>query len=125
MRILKFTVTGSRGEYEHELPAKLEVCPGCEGEGTRLHEAIGSHAYSREEFEESFDEEEREEYFKRGGRYDVQCTDCHGERVVPVVDEDECNRTHRNRKLLKLYEQVEERRAEWARQEAHERRMGY
>jgi hypothetical protein len=47
------------------------------------------HAYSAEEFFDEFDEEEREEYFRPGGRYDVQCETCGGKNVILVVDEDD------------------------------------
>lgn len=76
-------------ETTEELPARHEVCPDCEGHGTVLNAAIRQHAYSREEFEEEFsDEEDRAAYFRRGGHYDVPCPTCGGVRVVPVVAED-------------------------------------
>ena len=75
-------------EVEHELPARMEVCPRCDGHGTHLNPSIGEHAYTREEFDETFDDEDREEYFRRGGKYDVQCLSCRGKNVVAVVDEE-------------------------------------
>lgn len=76
-------------ENEVIIPSKFEVCPRCEGHGTHLHSAIGEHAYSPEEFNESFfEDDEREAYFTRGGRYDVQCEECHGARVLLMPDED-------------------------------------
>lgn len=74
-------------EVTHSFPSKNEVCPTCEGFGTHLNPSIGNHAYSMEEFYEEFDEEGREEYFKRGGIYDVQCEECKGNKVIEVVDE--------------------------------------
>jgi hypothetical protein len=86
-----FTVENDDGdEIQVELPVHFEVCPRCEGEGTHLHESIGQHAYTVEEFNEEFDDEERAEYFKRGGRYDVVCSECGGQRVISVVDEEKC-----------------------------------
>lgn len=73
-------------EIKREVPCKMEVCSRCEGHGTHLNPSIGEHAYTMEEFHESFDEEGREEYFKRGGIYDVTCEECHGANVVPVPD---------------------------------------
>lgn len=71
-----------------ELPAKMEVCDDCEGHGFVLNPSMREHAYSMEEFNETFhDEEDREQYFKRGGIYDIQCPTCNGKNVVPVVDE--------------------------------------
>jgi hypothetical protein len=77
-------------EISAEFPAKMEVCDGCQGFGTRLNEAIGSHAYSMEEFDEAFPphSEERDAYFERGGMFDVQCWTCKGLRVVPVIDQE-------------------------------------
>lgn len=45
------------------------------------------HGYTHEEFNEAFDDEERVEYFKRGGRYDVVCERCKGKNVVDEVEE--------------------------------------
>ena len=73
-------------EITKEVPYKFEVCSGCQGHGTRLHEAIGSHAYSMEEFQQEFDDEEAREYFTRGGIYDVTCWTCNGEKVVKHPD---------------------------------------
>lgn len=123
---IKFTRENSRGvETPYELPAVMEVCDRCQGHGTHLHPDIGQHAYSPEEFAESFDDDEREEYFKRGGIYDVQCEVCHGRNVVAVVDEDEANRTLRGRRLLKLYFDKVERESRYRAEERHERLMGY
>ena len=79
--------TDNGTEVELTLPGKFEVCDRCEGHGTHLNPSIGEHAYTPEEFAESFDDEERAEYFRHGGMYDVQCEECHGQRVVLVVDE--------------------------------------
>ena len=72
------------------LPAKFIVCPECEGHGTVLNPSMKEHCYTPEEFDETFSLDEQEEYFKRGGRYDVQCPNCKGKNVVLVVDEDAC-----------------------------------
>lgn len=126
MATITFTHETTGGfEHEHALPAKMAVCERCEGHGTHLHPAIGGHAYTREEFDREFDEEERGEYFRRGGRYDVACQDCGGRRVVPVVDEDAAKRTLRGRRLLALYFALEAREARYAAEERHERAMGY
>ncbi len=77
-------------EVSAVLPAKHVVCSRCEGHGTHLNPSIGNHAYTSEEFHDSFDDEEAEEYFKRGGRYDVTCEVCKGKNVVLVVDEEAC-----------------------------------
>ena len=68
---------------------KMEVCSRCEGHGTHLTPSIGNHAYSQEEFNETFwEDEDREQYFTRGGIYDVQCEVCHGDKVQEVIQWD-------------------------------------
>ncbi len=80
------------GERVVTLPVRLEVCSRCHGTGYHLTPSIGEHAYSMEEFRESFDPEEAEEYFRRGGIYDVTCERCKGRNVEEVVDEEACAR---------------------------------
>ena len=76
-------------EVEHTFPAINEVCGRCEGYGTHLNPSIGQHAYTLEEFNEAFDDDEsREAYFTRGGMYDVRCEQCHGNKVIQVIDEE-------------------------------------
>ena len=108
-------------EVEHELPARMEVCSRCEGHGTHLNPSIGEHAYTREEFEESFDEEGREEYFKRGGIYDVTCEECGGDNVVPVVDTDRL--TEEQKKIYAEHLKHERQCAQWDAEDAYTRRM--
>ena len=104
-------------EFCLTLPACREVCPECDGTGTVLCEGMRGACYSVEEFQESFDEEEAEEYFRRGddprgpGRYDVVCTECHGRNVILVVDEDHipANLSAEYQEYLKY----EEKRAQW------------
>jgi DnaJ-class molecular chaperone len=127
---MTITISGSDGrEYTHEWPAKFAVCDDCEGHGTVLTESIRQHAYSREEFEEAFDDDEsREAYFKRGGMFDVPCPTCKGNRVVREVDKERVSFMRHGKKLLELWEK-----SEWARLEDEaayraecemERRMG-
>ena len=70
-----------------DLPGKYEVCSDCDGHGTVLNESMRFHAYTEEEFSD-FSDDDREQYFKRGGIYDVVCPTCKGKRVEGVVDED-------------------------------------
>lgn len=120
------TFTNEEDEEEvHELPSKFEVCSRCEGHGTHLHPDIGGHAYTLEEFNESFDDEEKEEYFKRGGMYDVPCEECKGARVAAVVDEERL--TEEQKKAFALFQEQEEERArferDWRREQEMESRM--
>jgi hypothetical protein len=109
-------------EVQHELPAKNEVCDRCEGYGTHLNPNIGNHAYTREEFDEAFDDDEsREQYFKRGGIYDVSCEVCHGNRVVQQVDEDRL--TPEQRVVFDEYRDHQEQCARWDAEDRHTRRM--
>ncbi len=111
-------------EVELVLPAKNEVCSDCEGSGFVLCEGMRNHAYSAEEFDEAFDDEEdRAAYFQRGGKYDVQCPTCHGKNVVAVVDEE-----HVPAEKKEEYEawcESERERRQFEREERREREMGY
>ncbi len=108
-------------EVSAVLPAKHVVCSRCEGHGTHLNPSIGNHAYSMEEFQESFDEEGQQEYFRRGGMYDVTCHECKGKNVVLVVDEENC-RTAQQKADLASYNEAEEAQYEADREAAAERR---
>lgn len=115
MQVTYFDEDGD--EVTVELPSKFEVCSRCEGHGTHLNPSIGEHAYTVEEFNESFDDEEREQYFKRGGIYDVTCEECGGKRVTEVPDEGSMSAEQKEH--LKLWEKSQE---ESARMDAEDRR---
>lgn len=123
--MIKFTTMDDDGnEVEHELPSKKAVCSRCDGEGTHLTPSIGEHCYSQEEFEESFStDEEQEEYFKRGGIYDVTCEQCHGKRVEDVVDEDACT-DEPLKSLLDKYNEMLDDEYNYRRECEAERRFG-
>lgn len=70
---------------EHKLPTKFEVCPHCEGRGSSS-EYLGS--WSAEEWSRE-DDEFKEDYLE--GRYDRSCETCNGLRVIPVVNEEQCD----------------------------------
>lgn len=85
---IELTWTNDEGEeITHQFPGINEVCHRCEGYGSHLTPSIGNHAYSMEEFNESFDEDEAQQYFTRGGMYDVTCEVCNGDRVVQEINE--------------------------------------
>jgi hypothetical protein len=114
-------------EIQHQLPANYVVCSGCQGHGTHLNPSIGQHAFTAEEFERDFDEEQRAEYCRRGGIYDVQCTTCIGLRVVPVVDREACT-TAEHKESLALYDSRENDRrqddVDWAHEIRTQELMG-
>ncbi len=114
-------------EVTHSFPAKMEVCPECEGHGFTLREGLRGESYTASEFYEAFEEpEDREEYFRYGGKYDQVCDCCKGKNVVPVVNEERLS--EEQKKLYAEYEKWEEDNARYdaesrAERDA-ERRMG-
>lgn len=108
-------------EVKHTFPAVNEVCDDCEGNGTVMNESMRSYAYTSDD-EEMHDPEFREEYFKRGGIYDVQCPTCKGNNVVPVVNE-EALKTDEEKALFKSYQESEERSARYDAEDRAIRRM--
>ena len=102
-------------ENFHELPAKFEVCPRCHGQGSHVNPSIDGNGLTASDFAE--DPSFGEDYFS--GAYDVSCYDCHGLRVVSVIDEDRCDP-----KLLEAYYDQQREEAMYAAESAAERRMG-
>lgn len=106
-------------EMEVSLPSYKEVCSNCHGEGKHVDRAIDGNGLSREDFDE--DPDFAESYF--AGDYDVTCEECHGLRVVDVVDEEACQRQGKGEMLQRYYDRLEEERNHRA-EIAAERRMG-
>lgn len=100
---------------EVPLPFIYEVCPLCSGKGTHVNPSIDSHGLTAEDFHE--DPGFREEYLS--GRFDQTCNECHGDRVVPVVDLDRVDPA-----LLKEFREEQLADAEFEAMAAAERRMG-
>lgn len=116
--------TDDGDEEEVSFPVKLEVCSRCEGHGTHLTPSIGEHAYTMDEFFDEFDDEGREEYFKRGGIYDVICERCKGRNVEAVIDQEAVKRDPvLAAQYVRLEKQWEEEADHRAEQES-ERRYG-
>ena len=67
------------------LPGKRIVCDDCGGDGMVLNDSMRFHAYTAEDVAE-WSEDEREQYFRVGGCYDVVCQTCAGARVVDIID---------------------------------------
>lgn len=110
-------VDGCGDDVEITLPARFEVCPTCEGKGRHVNPSIDAHGLTREETD-SWCAEELEGYFQ--GRYDVECYECAGQRVVPEIDEGKALKSD----LTRVQQHLRER-AELDAEERHERRMGY
>jgi hypothetical protein len=104
-------------DYEEiEIPAKYEVCGTCDGKGSHVNPSIDSNGLSREDFDE--DPDFREDYFS--GVYDIDCNECHGNRVSPTPDWDRMKEEERTY----VQEYIESYFRDQAEQ-AHERKMGY
>lgn len=126
---IEFVAMNDAGdEVTHQLPARYAVCSGCEGHGTIINPSIGNHAFTREEFDREFDDEQQIEYMTRGGIYDIACTTCNGEKVVAAVDRNACRSDEQTTKLLALYDELEKDRrqgnADWAREIRMQELMG-
>jgi hypothetical protein len=101
------------------LPAMFVVCQNCGGHGTHLCPSLRGASFSSEEFEDLFDtEEDRAEYFRHGGKYDVTCASCNGRNVVLVVNEAACSKEQ-----LTLFQQHMQLEAEEARERAIDARV--
>jgi hypothetical protein len=70
-------------DTEIEIPATFAVCGTCDGKGSHVNPSIDAHGITPDEFAE--DPDFAESYFR--GDYDQPCNECHGLRVVPVVDD--------------------------------------
>lgn len=99
-------------EISVDFPARHEVCHDCDGHGTHLRTSIRNHAYTSEEFNESFDDEGRKEYFRHGGMYDQTCETCKGLRVIPVVAEDQLSTEQKAQfeEYLEYFKEIERER---------------
>lgn len=106
-------------DYEgekHRIPAVFGVCDRCRGTGVHDHPAF-SNGLREEETE---DPDFMEEY--RRGTYDVSCSVCHGQRVVPVVNPESLNEN--DKELYEQYLNMLRDEAQGRAEIAAERRMG-
>jgi hypothetical protein len=71
---------------EQPLPTERIRCNACEGRG-KSSAYLGS--YTREEFDEAFDEEGKASYF--AGYYDRPCDECEGTGRKTIVDLEKCS----------------------------------
>lgn len=104
MKIQYFMLDEDENEVQFILPAKFEVCSRCNGKGKHVNPNVDCHGISQEEFDN--DPDFREAYFS--GRYDVECYDCGGKRVILSLDCDSLSEKDReNLKLVEDYEKEE------------------
>ena len=112
----KFTYWNEDGdEVNAEVPGKYEVCGRCMGTGVTEPDGF-SDGFTRDDFAD--DPDFAEDYFQ--GRYDVQCSECKGLRVVIGPD---CFKEEDKKKLEAYYENAQNE-AEFHRECEMERRMG-
>ncbi|KKN35650.1 hypothetical protein LCGC14_0781470 [marine sediment metagenome] len=102
-------------EKEVRLLTKLEICPTCRGKGTHVNPSIDANGLTAEDFDR--DPDFREDYMS--GIYDQICNECHGLRVVPVID-----RVGNSKEDIKRYDEYIESEQQYAAEVAAERRMG-
>ena len=103
---------------EIEVPIKFEVCQTCNGKGSHVNPSIDSNGISSEEWDNDWSFEEQEMYMNGG--YDVTCYECNGKRVVPEIDEDITSHS-----ILARYYKYTDEIHQMAREEIHQREMGY
>ena len=120
MKRMTFTFEHDDGESEelavYVLPAKMEVCPTCNGRGTHVRPSIDAGGYDGDD--DDYDPETGESlYFS--GFYDITCQTCNGKNVVPAID-----RKNANKAILEIYDEMQEDDADYERICRMERMMG-
>ncbi len=98
---------------------KWAICGCCEGHG-KVDNPAFSNGITSSEWEQ-WGDEDRASYLS--GLYDVPCPDCRGSGKIKVPDVAAMTFTEKRELVLQRIEAREE--AEFLRQCAHERRMGY
>lgn len=75
-------------DVDHEVPARYDVCPTCEGRGRHVDPNIDASGYYPDEDDDWNDLDEHDEPVSpyRRGAYEVPCMTCKGKRVVLEVD---------------------------------------
>lgn len=98
---------------------KFEICGTCQGRGSHTNPSIDCGGITASEWDE-WDEEEK--YYYMSGRYDVSCSECHGEKVIQTLEYETSNLLY-NWCCERLNEHYEAE-YEYAREVAAERRWG-
>lgn len=103
------------------VPSHKEVCGDCNGHGTVLNPSMRYHAYTAEDLRD-WSEEEKEQYFMRGGIYDVTCPTCRGRNVVDAINRGDIRKGTPEHYALAAFDQMERDRSEFERELAAEAR---
>lgn len=109
-------------EVEYRLPCRMEVCGGCGGRGSYVSPGIDAHGVGADEWADC-DEDEREGYL--GGRYDVACEECRGQRLVPVPEEPSACSSAAHKAAWAAYREWADDEHDYRAERAAEIRMGY
>ncbi|KKL46110.1 hypothetical protein LCGC14_2348840 [marine sediment metagenome] len=64
-----------------KIPTKFQVCPTCRGSGTMVNPNIDAGGLTQDDFDG--DPDFYDDYMD--GSYDIQCSECRGERVIPEI----------------------------------------
>jgi hypothetical protein len=103
------------GTVEEEVPFTFEVCSTCNGKGNHVNPSVDCDGLTAEDFAE--DPDFLESYME--GAYDVQCKECQGKRVVPVINEE-----HADPSIIKQLHQKQKDADNYRREVEAERRFG-
>lgn len=115
------TVTVSTCDSDITLPVVMKVCDNCNGHGSHVRRSIDAHGITDREFAE--DPDFREAYFS--GAYDVVCSECSGNNVVPEVDESLVKTDKYREGYQDFLDYQEEKRMLLAEERAEARYFGY
>ena len=117
LKVIRFTFEAEDGtEVVHDFPAVIVVCGYCGGTGVTT-EHIDGHGISMEEWDRDWDEESRDDYLS--GKYDKNCPECKGQKVVLEINRDVADQA-----ILRILDDWTESDRETEAMHAAERRMG-
>lgn len=102
------------------MPCVNSLCTLCDGDGHVVNPSIDSGGITDDDF--YADPEFYEDYM--GGRYDVTCPECNGQRVIGALDADG-RLDEAQREALEYIERIERERYKDALDRAHELAWGY
>jgi hypothetical protein len=119
--VVEFTHWGEDDEEIVEsvtFPVRFEVCDLCNGKGSHVNPSIDCGGLGQDDWDRDPDLEEG----YHSGRYDVSCNQCHGKRVVPVINDGYLN--DEQERALKIIHDLAEDEADFHAECMAERRMG-